>query len=194
MNCFEEYAAGDIKLLEYHKEYGRLIKDEEKVIELFILECFQAGLSWKTILYKRENFRSALDNFDIYKIAKYDLDKIDELMHNKGIIRNKAKIVAMINNAKIILKIKEEYGSFSNYLWSIVDNEPVIENNELNTLPISDDLSKELYKRGMRFVGSITLLSFLKAIGIVYPHSYDCDIFKEDNAIKYLQHHYHKKV
>ena len=164
--------------VEYHdKEWGILNTDDNYLFEMLILECFQAGLSWECVLNKRESFRSAYDNFNLEKVCKYDEKKINELLNNKDIIRNKLKIKASINNAKIFKSIKEEYGNFYNYL-KIFTNGKVIYEIGKTTNFISDNISKDLYRRGMRFVGSIIIYSYLQAIGIINSHDKDCFLSK----------------
>lgn len=166
--------------IKYHdEEWGNPVKDDLKLFEFLILEMFQAGLSWEIILNKRENFKKAFDNFDYCKIANYDKNKINELMSDTGIIRNKLKIVATINNAKIFLKIQKEYKSFSNYIWKWTNNKIIyISDNKITKNNVSDDISKELKKRGMKFVGSTILYSYLQAIGIINSHEKECAFYK----------------
>ena len=165
----------------YHDhEWGVPVYDDEKLYEMFLLETFQAGLSWITILKKREAFRVAFDNFDVIKIANYDDKKVMELLANEKIIRSKRKIGAAINNAKIFINIQTEFGSFSNYLWGF-SNHQIIKNKDNNfktTTKLSDDISMDLKKRGMSFVGSITIYSYLQAIGIVNDHELECFCYK----------------
>lgn len=190
-NCFENYAKGDELLLRYHdEEWGRPLHDEQKLIEMFILELFQAGLSWKTILHKREAFRKAFDDFDIRKISQYEEDKVNACMNNPDIIRNRRKIEGMIINAHRIIAIQKEYGSFSGYLWHFTKNKTIYEEPSVTRNTLSDDISKDLKKRGMKFAGSVTIYSFLQAVGIIYSHAKDCDRYKEDHASKYLKNHY----
>lgn len=168
--------------VKYHDtEWGVANYDDKYLFEFLILESFQAGLSWETILNKRENFKNAFDNFDYKKISKYDENKINELMQNKGIIRNKLKIKAAINNAKIFIDIQKEYKSFSNYIWSFSDNKIIknINDNLKTTSPLSDEVSKDLTKRGMKFVGSTIIYSYLQAIGIIDDHETTCDFYKK---------------
>lgn len=163
--------------IEYHdNEWGTPVYDDQKLFEMFLLECFQAGLSWITILKKREYFREAYDNFDIDKIISYDNDKIEELMNNEKIIRNKGKIEASVNNARIFKDIQSEFGSFSEYLWSFTDNKILkgTDENYLTKSVTSDLVSKDLKKRGMKFVGSVTIYSFLEAVGVINNHTHDC--------------------
>lgn len=167
--------------VKYHdEEWGRPLYDDKKLYELFILECFQAGLSWECILNKRENFREAFDNFDIDKIIGYDDEKKQELLNNPGIIRNKSKINAAINNSVAFKSIQEEFGSFSNYIWSFANNEVVTEDFTVRTTsPMSDSISKDLRKRGMTFVGSTTIYAFLQSMGVINAHSKDCMCYEK---------------
>lgn len=166
--------------LNYHdNEWGKAVFDDKILFEMLILECFQAGLSWITILKKRESFRKAYDNFDIEKIINYDEDKVEELMNNELIIRNKLKIEASINNAKIFKEIQKEFGSFSSYIWGFTDNK-IIKNTEENYQTksyTSDIVTKDLKKRGMKFVGSVTIYSYLEAIGIIDNHTTECYLY-----------------
>ncbi len=160
--------------IEYHdKEWGVLNLDEDYLFEMLILEMFQAGLSWECILNKRENFKKAYDNFDIDKIINYDKTKKEKLYNDKGIIRNKLKINASINNAIIFKEIQKEYGSFSKYLLSFIDKYPVHETG-LTTSPLSDSISKDLIKKGMKFTGSTIIYSYLQAIGLINSHEKEC--------------------
>lgn len=162
--------------VEYHdNEWGVLNLDEKYLFEMLILESFQAGLSWECVLNKREFFKEAYDDFDIEKIINYDDVKIEELCNNKNIIRNKLKIKASVENAKIFMDIEKEYGSFKNYLLGYFRKYPVKEVGK-TTSSISDELSKDLYKRGMRFVGSTIIYSYLQAIGLINSHDDDCDV------------------
>lgn len=162
--------------VEYHdNEWGVLNLDEKFLFEMLILESFQAGISWECVLNKRKYFKEAYDNFDIEKIINYDDVKIEKLMNNKNIIRNKLKIKASINNAKVFMDIESEFGSFKNYLLWYFKEYPVKEVGK-TTSSISDELSKDLYKRGMRFVGSTIIYSYLQAIGLINSHDDDCDV------------------
>ena len=166
----------------YHdNEWGVPHYDDNYMFEFLILESFQAGLSWETILNKRENFRQAFDNFNYDKIANYDENKINDLMQNKGIIRNKLKIKAAVNNAKVFKNIQEECNSFSNYIWSFTNNKIIknIDDDFKTTTELSDRISKDLYKRGMKFVGSTIIYSYLQAIGIIDDHETTCDFYKK---------------
>ncbi len=169
------------KYIEYHdKEWGIPNFNDEYLFEMLILESFQAGLSWECVLNKRESFKKAYDNFDINKIYLYDENKIQELLSNKDIIRNKLKIKASINNAKIFKIIKEEYGSFYNYLKIFTEGKIFYEIG-LTSSKLSDDISKDLTKRGMKFVGTTIIYSYLQAIGIIYSHDKECFMYKDAN-------------
>ena len=162
--------------VEYHdNEWGVLNLDEKYLFEMLILESFQAGLSWECVLNKREFFKEAYDDFDIEKIVLYDDVKIEELCNNKNIIRNKLKIKASVENAKIFMNIESEYGSFKNYLLKYFKKYPTKEVGK-TTSSISDELSKDLFKRGMRFVGSTIIYSYLQAIGLINSHDENCDV------------------
>ena len=164
----------------YHdNEWGKPVYDDATIFEFLILETFQAGLSWYTILAKRENFRKAFDNFDLLKVANYSEDKMAELAEDAGIIRNKLKIKATVTNAQAFIKVQKEFGSFSKYIWGFVDGKPI--DNQPKTLsevkattPISDALSKELKKRGFKFVGSTVMYAHMQATGMMNDHVVDC--------------------
>ena len=164
----------------YHdNEWGKPVYDDATIFEFLILETFQAGLSWYTVLAKRENFRKAFDNFDLIKIANYSEDKMAELAEDAGIIRNKLKIKATVTNAQAFIKVQEEFGTFSKYIWGFVDGKPI--DNQPKTLsevkattPISDTLSKDLKKRGFKFVGSTVMYAHMQATGMVNDHVVDC--------------------
>ena len=167
--------------VKYHdEEWGEPTYDDKDLFELLILESFQAGLSWECVLNKRENFRHAYDNFDIDKIINYDETKINELKENKGIIRNKLKIKASINNAKIFKQIKKEYGSFSKYIWGFTNGKIIYEVGKTSS-ELSDKISKDLKKRGMTFVGTTIIYAYLQAIGIVNSHDENCFKYKKGN-------------
>lgn len=151
--------------------------DDGYLYEMLILESFQAGLSWECVLNKRESFRKAYDNFDIDKVVLYDENKINELICNKDIIRNKLKIKASIKNSRIFKKIALEYGSFYNYLRSFTKDETIFEVGKI-TNDLSDAISRDLQNRGMKFVGSVIIYSYLQAIGVIYSHDKDCYLFK----------------
>ncbi|GGA79130.1 DNA-3-methyladenine glycosylase I [Flavobacterium palustre] len=164
----------------YHdEEWGIPVYDDAKLFEFLTLETFQAGLSWYTVLAKREHFRLAFDNFDYKKIVNYSEDKIQELLLNPGIIRNKLKVRATISNALAFMKVQEEFGSFSKYIWGFVDGKPI--NNKLQSLkdipattPLSDAISKDLKKRGFKFVGSTVVYAHMQATGMVNDHIESC--------------------
>ena len=163
------------KYIEYHdKEWGILNTDDKYLLEMLILESFQAGLSWECVLNKREAFRKSYDNFAIDKIINYDDKKIEELINNKDIIRNKLKIKSSINNAIIFKKISEEYKGFYNYLKTFTRGNIIYENDK-TTSNLSDNISQDLQKRGMKFVGSTIIYSYLQAIGIINSHDDTCD-------------------
>lgn len=163
----------------YHdEEWCRLNMDEQYLYEMLILESFQAGLSWECVLNKRENFRKAYDNFDIDKVCVYDEVKIEELRNNPGIIRNKLKIKASINNSKIFKEITLEYGTFADYLKSFTKGQIIYETDRV-TNELSDAISKDLQKRGMKFVGSVIIYSYLQAIGIIYSHEKECFLWEK---------------
>ncbi|MFA7686341.1 MAG: DNA-3-methyladenine glycosylase I [Moheibacter sp.] len=174
--------------IKYHdEEWGVPVKDDAKQFEFLILETFQAGLSWITILRKRENFRKAFDNFNYKKIAKYNEAKIQSLLKDEGIIRNQLKVRATVSNAQSFMKIQEEFGSFSDYIWGFVNQKPVNEKRKsLKDVPatteLSDRLSKDLKKRGFKFVGSTVVYAHLQATGLVNDHIVDCFRHKEVNA------------
>jgi DNA-3-methyladenine glycosylase I len=165
---------------DYHdNQWGKPVYDDETIFEFLMLETFQAGLSWITILNKRENFKNAFDNFDYKKIALYNDKKIAELLQNTGIIRNILKIKSTISNAEAFIKIQTEYGSFSNYIWGFVDGKPIVNNWKMHsevpaTTLISDALSKDLKKRGFKFVGSTVIYAHMQATGMVNDHVVDC--------------------
>lgn len=164
--------------IKYHdEEWGVPNFNERYLFEMLILESFQAGLSWECVLNKREAFRKAFDGFDAEKVAAYSDDKIAELKNNKDIIRNKLKIRAAVNNAKVFLKIKKEYGSFGEYLKGFTDGQQIIEVGKA-TSPLSDALSADLIKHGMKFVGSTIIYSYLQAIGVIYSHEEECFMYK----------------
>lgn len=154
--------------------------DDKYLYEMLLLESFQAGLSWECVLNKRESFRKAYDNFDINKVIYYDETKINELLNDKDIIRNKRKIRASINNSRIFKEISNEYGSFHNYLRTFTKDETIYETANV-TNDLSDVISKDLQKRGMTFVGSVIIYSYLQAIGVIYSHDRDCYLYKGED-------------
>lgn len=165
--------------IKYHdEEWGVPVYDDNKLFEMLLLESFQAGLSWECILNKREAFKKAFDNFDYQKISNYSEEKIEELLNNKDIIRNKRKITSAITNAKIFMDIKKEYQTFSKYLWSFTKNKIIYEYDK-TTSSLSDTISKDLKKRGMKFVGTTIIYSYLQAVGIINSHEPNCFLYKK---------------
>ena len=164
----------------YHdEEWGIPVYDDDKLFEFLILETFQAGLSWHTILKRRAAFRAAFDHFDYKKIAQYSEDKIQELMQDEGIIRNKLKVNSAVTNAQAFIKVQKEFGSFSNYIWKFVNGSPIDHKRKSlreipATTPLSDAISKDLKKRGFKFVGSTIVYAKMQAIGMVNDHVEDC--------------------
>jgi DNA-3-methyladenine glycosylase I len=178
--------AGDNPLnIEYHdKEWGVSVHEDRLLFEFLILEGHQAGLSWLTILKKRENYLKAFDYFNPAKVARYDQVRIDRLLLNDGVIRNRLKIHAAVQNAKVFLEVKREFGSFDKYIWGFVDGKPIV--NRWKNLkeipaktPLSDKMSKDLLKRGFKFVGSTICYAFMQAVGMVNDHTVDCFRYKE---------------
>ncbi len=176
----------DPLMIEYHdKEWGVPVHDDRLLFEFLVLESAQAGLSWITVLRKRDNYRKSFDNFDPSKIAGYDEKKIDELMNNEGIIRNSRKILATIANAKAVLEIQKEFGSFDKYIWQFVGGKPIQNNwKTIEDIPAftkeSQNMSKDLKKRGFKFVGPIICYAFMQAVGMVNDHVEDC--FRHDEV------------
>lgn len=166
------------KYIKYHdKEWGVPTYDDNILLEMLILESFQAGLSWECVLNKREDFKKAFDNFNLDKICNYNEEKIEELRKNEKIIRNRLKIKAAIKNSKIFKEIQNEFGSFSNYIWHFTNNKVVYEIGKV-TSELSDKVSADLKRRGMTFVGSTIIYSYLQAIGIIYSHEKQCYLYK----------------
>lgn len=170
----------------HDKEWGVPIRDDKVLFEFLILEGAQAGLSWSTILKKRENYRKAFDNWNFEKIAKYTKKKESELLKNEGIVRNKLKIKSTINNAKVFIDIRKEFGSFDRYIWGFVNGKPIINRfKSIKEIPpttkISDEISKDLRYRGMNFVGSTIIYAFMEAVGIVNDHETECFRYIEVN-------------
>jgi DNA-3-methyladenine glycosylase I len=172
----------------YHdNEWGVPVHDDYKHFEYLLLDAFQAGLSWNTILNKRENFRKAFDNFDFEKIAYYNGEKVEQLLNDAGIIRNKLKINATIANAASFIKIREEFGTFDQFIWGFTNGKPIVNQFKgLNEIPaktaLSDAMSKDLLRRGFRFVGSTICYSYMQAAGMVNDHLTDC--FRYDELAK----------
>lgn len=173
----------------YHdQEWGVPVYDDQTLFEFLLLETFQAGLSWITILNKRENFSNAFDNFNYKKIANYTEQKVQELLLDAGIIRNKLKVYSAISNAVAFIKIQEEFGSFSNYIWKFTDGKPILNNRKSlkevpATTPLSDTISKDLKKRGFKFVGSTVIYAHMQATGMVNDHVEDCWKFHKNNPL-----------
>ena len=179
------WCVGDDLYEAYHdQEWGVPVKDDATLFEFLVLETFQAGLSWITILRKRENFRKAFDNFDYKKIAQYKQPKIDSLLQDAGIVRNKLKVRATVTNALAFMEVQKEFGSFSEYIWGFVNGKP-IKNKVKNykeaaaTTTISDVLSKDLKKRGFKFVGSTVMYAHMQASGMVNDHEIGCIRYEE---------------
>lgn len=179
------WPADDQLMTDYHdKEWGVPLHDDRKIFEFIVLDAFQAGLSWKIVLHRREGFRAAFANFDPAKIAKFDMKDYERLLGDSGIIRNRAKIQATITNAQKFLEVQEEFGSFAKYLWQFVDNKPIVNNyKKLGDFPTKSDLSdlvsRDLIKRGFKFVGTTITYSFLEAAGLINNHFYKCFRYKE---------------
>ena len=179
------WCLGDPLYEAYHdEEWGVPVKDDDTMFEFLILETFQAGLSWITILRKRENFRKAFDNFDYRKIANYSPAKLEDLMHDAGIVRNRLKIEATVVNARSFMKIQEEFGSFCNYFWGFVQHEPIKNAfDDYRSAPakteLSDTISKDLKKRGFKFVGSTVVYAHMQATGMVNDHEKSCFRYDE---------------
>lgn len=165
--------------VKYHdEEWGIPSYDDKKLFELLVLEPFQAGLSWETILMKRESFRRAFDNFDIDKICNYEEGKIGELLKDSSIIRNRRKIEASIVNARAFREIQKEWGTFSNYIWHFTNGEVIYEVDKTCS-ELSDHIAKDMKKRGMKFIGTTIIYSYLQAIGVIYSHDIECFLYKE---------------
>lgn len=174
------WCEGDELYEKYHdEEWGRPVYDDKTLFEFLLLETFQAGLSWITILRKRENFRQAFDHFDYHKISNYNEEKIQELLCNSGIIRNKLKVKSAVTNAQAFIKVQKEFGSFSKYIWGFINNEPIInywkDSKEVPaTTLLSDKISKDLKRREFSFVGSTVVYAHMQATGMVNDHFVDC--------------------
>jgi DNA-3-methyladenine glycosylase I len=177
-NTFDDY-------IRYHdEEWGVPVHDDAKHFEFLVLESAQAGLSWATILKKRDGYRRLFSEFDVEKVAEYGSGMVEDLLQDVSIIRNRAKIEATINNAKRFIEVQNEFGTFDNYIWRFVENQPIIGNWKTMdqvpvTTPQSDALSKDLKKRGFKFVGSTTIYAHMQAIGLVNDHTADCFRYKE---------------
>lgn len=181
--------AGDLPIyIDYHdNEWGRPVHSDNRLFEMLVLEGMQAGLSWITVLKKREAFREAFDGFDPSKVALYDEAKIQELLENEGIIRNRLKVNAAVVNSKAFLKVQEKYGSFDTFIWAYVDHTPIANHWERMeeipaTTPLSDQISKDLKKMGFKFVGSTIIYAFMQATGMVNDHVTNCFVYQEMKA------------
>lgn len=168
---------------DYHdQQWGVRVHEDAMLFEMLILESFQAGLSWMIVLKKREAFREAFDQFDYHKIVRYDESKIEKLMHNEGIVRNRLKIKATISNAHTFMEIQKEFGSFSNYLWAYTNDQTII--NKENYIPtsnaLSDKIAKDLKKRGMKFFGTVIVYSYLQAVGVINDHEEHCFLYPKE--------------
>lgn len=175
-----KWCVGDPLYEKYHdEEWGVPVYDDLKLFEFLILETFQAGLSWITILRKRDNFRKAFDGFDFEKVAQYDMTKVGQLVEDSGIIRNRLKILAAISNARAFISVRKEFDSFSNYIWGftngkVIDNQ-INDPSELRaTSELSDTISKDLKKRGFKFIGSTVIYAHMQATGMINDHAADC--------------------
>ena len=177
-------------MIAYHdKEWGVPLHEDTKIFEFLVLDAFQAGLSWSIVLKKREGFREAFDYFDYKKIARYKEDKIQQLLKDEGIIRNQLKIRATVNNAQCFLEVRKEFGTFDKYIWQFTGNKPIVNKwNQLNQLPAksteSDAMSKDLQKKGFKFVGSTICYAFMQAAGMVNDHLVDCYRYKDLKKLK----------
>ncbi|MEE8807738.1 MAG: DNA-3-methyladenine glycosylase I [Lactimicrobium sp.] len=170
--------------IRYHdEEWGVPVHDDHKLLEMLILECFQAGLSWECILNKREGFRKAFDDFDLDAICNYSSEKLDALQKDPGIVRNRLKIKAAVTNARIFRQIQQEYGSFDSYLWKWTGGNIIYETGKTSS-SLSDAISMDLKKRGMKFVGTTIIYAYLQAVGVIYSHEEDC----------YLAHNPHQPL
>jgi DNA-3-methyladenine glycosylase I len=179
-----DWAKNDLAVQYHDAEWGVPLHDDRRLFEFLILEGAQAGLSWDTILRKRENYRAAFDNFDAGLVALYDASKCAELLNDEGIIRNRLKIASAVRNAREFLKVKEEFGSFDSYVWRFVDGKPIVNAREnIGQVPaktaISDQLSKDLKRRGFNFVGSTIMYAFMQATGMVNDHLVSCFRYRE---------------
>lgn len=185
------WSTKDPLYIQYHdEEWGVPVHNDKKLFEFLILEGVQAGLSWLTVLRKRENYRKAYDNFEVEKVARYGQDKIEELLNNPGIIRNKLKILASINNAQRFIEVQKEFGSFDRYIWGFTDGKIIVNHWESlsqipATSPISDEISRDLKKRGFKFVGSTIIYAHMQATGMVNDHLTSC--FRHQEILSEIQ-------
>ena len=182
-----DWVPDDEIYIKYHdEEWGVPVHDDRKLFEMIILEGAQAGLSWSTILKRRENYRKAFDNFDPEKVVDYGEEKIEKLLQNEGIIRNRLKIESAVNNAKQFLKIQDEFGSFDNYIWKFVDGSPIIKEwRSIKDIPAktdtAEDMAKDLKKKGFKFIGPTICYAFMQSVGMVNDHTVDCFRYEEIN-------------
>ena len=171
--------------IRYHdEEWGRPVHDDGKLFEMLILECFQAGLSWECVLNKRDAFCEAFDGFDLEKVCAYDEDKLETLRNNPGIIRNRLKIQASVTNANVFREIQKEYGSFADYLWHWTEDKVVYETGQTSS-ELSEIISRDLKKRGMKFVGATVIYAYLQAVGVIYSHEAGCFLSHAFRVINY---------
>ncbi|HEX7064982.1 MAG TPA: DNA-3-methyladenine glycosylase I [Bacillales bacterium] len=179
-----DWAGSDPEMIDYHDyDWGVPVYDDRKLFEMLILEGAQAGLSWSTILKRRENYAAAFDHFEVEKVANYDQEKVNSLLQDSGIIRNKLKINAAVTNARCFLEVQKEFGSFSEYIWCFVGGEPIINHWKTHdevpaTTKESDQMSKDLKKRGFKFVGPTICYAYMQSTGMVNDHTVDC--FRHD--------------
>ncbi len=178
MRCRWANPRNEVYIRYHDEEWGVPVYDDRKLFEMLILECFQAGLSWECVLNKREAFREAFDGFDLEKICGYGEDKLSALKNNPDIIRNSLKISAAVTNAQIFREIRREYGSFSSYLWHWTDGSTIYEKGRTSS-PLSDRISKDLKKRGMKFVGTTTVYAYLQAVGVIFAHDDSCFLCRQ---------------
>lgn len=187
------WPADDPLMMQYHdEEWGVPLHDDDKLFEFLVLDAFQAGLSWRTILYKRENFRKAFDQFNAKKIARYSDKKVTQLMNDAGIIRNRLKITGTVENAKRFLEVQKEFGSFDQYIWQFTDHKTLVNKRKsgeppVATSPESDAMSKALRQRGFKFVGSTICYAFMQAAGMVNDHTVSCFRHKGCNQVKKMK-------
>ena len=183
-----DWVNNDELYIKYHdEEWGKPVYDDATIFEFLVLESFQAGLSWITILRKRENFRKAFDDFDYKKIALYSDEKVEELLQDSGIVRNRLKVLATVNNAQRFMEIQQEFGTFSKYIWSFVGHQPIVNAFESikevpATTEISDALSKDLKKRGFKFLGSTVMYAHMQATGMVNDHITSCGCYSSKDS------------
>ena len=179
-----DWPKNELAIAYHDKEWGVPLHDDEGLFEFLILEGAQAGLSWDTILRKRENYRKAFDGFDVNKVARYTDKRLEKLLQNEGIIRNRLKVAAAVTNAKEFLKVQKEFGSFDKYIWAFIDGKPIVNKWKTTsqvppTSAESDTISKDMKKRGFKFVGSTIIYAHMQATGMVNDHLVDCFRYEE---------------